>query len=109
MKLKLTLTERRPIFLSSYAVNDLKLVESLCQSIYFPVSSISIGQVTSMHGILYFLLQEYKALKDPLCQQFDFDVHLTQCEKNFIMGLETYDIMAMPSFDNILGLTMGVC
>ncbi|CAI7573210.1 unnamed protein product [Penicillium bialowiezense] len=99
--------ERRPIFLSSYAVNDLGLVEQLCQDIYFPMSPISIGQVTSMHGILYFLLKEYQALKDPLCQKFDFDFHLAQCEKNFIIGLETYDIMAKPSFENILGLTMG--
>ncbi|KAJ5326382.1 uncharacterized protein N7506_009484 [Penicillium brevicompactum] len=99
--------ERRPIFLSSYAVTDLSLVESLCQSIYFPVSSITIGQITSMHGVFFFLLKEYQALKDSLCQQFDFELHLAQCEKNFSMGLETFDIMVMPSFDNILGLIMG--
>lgn len=108
-KLNLTPTERRPIFLSSYAVTDLSLVESLCQNIYFPVSSTSIGQITSMHGIFFFLLKEYQALKDSLCEKFDFKVHLAQCEKNFSMGLETFDIMVIPSFDNILGLTMGVC
>ncbi|KAJ5341655.1 hypothetical protein N7541_010779 [Penicillium brevicompactum] len=100
--------ERRPIFLSSYAVTDLSLVESLCQNIYFPVSSTSIGQITSMHGIFLFLLKEYQALKDSLCEKFDFKVHLAQCEKNFSMGLETFDIMIIPSFDNILGLTMGL-
>ncbi|CAG8929165.1 unnamed protein product [Penicillium salamii] len=98
---------RYPIFLSSYAVNDLKLVESLCQSIYFPIKSISIGQIASMHGIFYYLLKEYEAMKDSLCQQFDFPAQIAQCEKNFIMGLETYEIMSVPSFDNILGLTMG--
>ena len=72
------------------------------------MSSISVGQVTSMHGILYYLLKEHEAMKDPLCQQFEFPVHLARCEKNFIMGVETYEIMAVPSFDNILGLTMGV-
>ncbi|CAG8267906.1 unnamed protein product [Penicillium salamii] len=98
---------RYPIFLSSYAVNDLKLVEGLCQSIYFPIKSISIGQIASMHGIFYCLLKEYEAMKDPLCQQFDFPAQIAQCEKNFIMALETYEIMSVPSFDNILGLTMG--
>lgn len=61
-----------------------------------------------MHGIFFCLLKEYEAMKDPLCQQFDFSAHLAQCEKNLIMGIETYEIMAVPSFDNILGLTMGV-
>lgn len=101
-------TARRPIFLSSYAMTDLKLVESLCQSIYFPITPITIGQITSMHGIFSCLLKESEAMKDPLCQQFDFSAHLAQCEKNLVMGIETYEIMAVPSFDNILGLTMGV-
>lgn len=101
-------TARRPIFLSSYAVTDLKLVEGLCQSIYFPITSITIGQITSMHGIFFCLLKEYEAMKDPLCQQFDFSAHLAQCEENLIMGIETYEILAVPSFDNILGLAMGV-
>ncbi|CAG8087699.1 unnamed protein product [Penicillium olsonii] len=98
---------RRPIFLSSYAVTDLELVENLCRSIYFPIKPICIGQAASMHGIFYFLLKEYEAMKDILCQQFDFPAQIAQCEKNFIMGLETYEIMSVPSFENILGLTMG--
>ncbi|KAJ5757933.1 uncharacterized protein N7511_006627 [Penicillium nucicola] len=98
---------RRPIFLSSYAVTDLEFVENLCQKVYFPMASTSIGQVTSMHGILYYLLKEYMAIKDPLCHDFDFKANLEQCERNFIVGLETYDVMAVPSFENILALTMG--
>ncbi|KAJ9267954.1 transcriptional regulator family: Fungal Specific TF [Paecilomyces variotii] len=98
---------RRPLFLSSYAVSDLAFVERLCQNVYFPMTSVTVGQLTSMHGILYFLLKEYMALKDPLCEEFDFKAHLAQCDRNLISGLETYDILAVPCFENVLALVMG--
>lgn len=106
--IRLIYTARHPIFLSSFAVNDLDLVERLCRDVYFPVGKITVGQVTSMHGILLFLLREYKALDDPLTHEYDIDAQISQCEQNFVAGLETYDILAIPSFENILALVMGV-
>ncbi|KAH8680093.1 hypothetical protein BGZ60DRAFT_401267 [Tricladium varicosporioides] len=100
--------ERPPVFLSSYAVNDLSLIESLCQKVYFPTKPISLGHVTGMHGILYFLLKEYITMQDPLCGEYDLKAHLAKCEQNFNAGIEAYDVLAVPSFENILALTMGV-
>lgn len=61
-----------------------------------------------MHGILFFLLKEYMALKDPLCEKYDFKAYLAQCDRNLIVGLETYDILVVPCFENVLALVMGV-
>ncbi|PYH34002.1 fungal specific transcription factor domain-containing protein [Aspergillus neoniger CBS 115656] len=43
-----------------------------------------------------------------LRQRFDLTTHLDHCEKVFAATLETYDVLAVPSFENILALTMGM-
>ncbi|KAJ0422367.1 fungal-specific transcription factor domain-containing protein [Aspergillus carlsbadensis] len=77
---------RRPIFLSSYAVTDLSIVESLCQKVYSTSELASPGEISSMHGVLYFIIKEMIAFKDPLSEKFD---------------LPTY-------FENVLALVMGM-
>lgn len=64
--------------------------------------------LTAMHGILYFLLREYTTLSDPLCKEYNLKAHLSRCEKSLNVGLEVYDVLAMPCSENILALTMGV-
>lgn len=99
---------RHPIFLSSYAISDLQIVEDLCKSVLSETSRASVGQVASMHGVLFFVLKEFIAMNDELCQKFDLTTHLLHCEKAFAAAMETYDVLAVPSFENILALTMGV-
>ncbi|KAL6889973.1 hypothetical protein GGI43DRAFT_416137 [Trichoderma evansii] len=96
------------IFLSSYAINDLLLVEDLCRRVYFPTDAISIGHVTAMHGILYFLLTEHVLLSTKLSITYNFKSLLSRCEQNLNSGLETYDVFAIPSFENIFSLVMGM-
>ena len=61
-----------------------------------------------MHGVLYFILKEYITLKHPLCKEYDLESYLAKCEQNLNSGLESYDVLAVPSFENIFALTMGV-
>jgi len=37
----------------------MSLVERLCRDVYFPMGQITVGQVTSMHGILFYLMKEH--------------------------------------------------
>ncbi|KAE8377112.1 hypothetical protein BDV26DRAFT_264430 [Aspergillus bertholletiae] len=98
---------RRPIFLCSYAVNDRALVERLCQRVYFPTESISTGHLAAMHGIILTLLKEFTILRNPLCQKFDLKAHTSICEENFNTLVESYDVLAIPSFESIFALIMG--
>lgn len=75
---------------------------------YFPTEAVTVSHLTAMHGILYFVLREYTTLSDPLCKDHDLKAHLARCEKNLNVGLEAYDVLAVPSFESILALTMGV-
>ncbi|PWY83839.1 hypothetical protein BO94DRAFT_599265 [Aspergillus sclerotioniger CBS 115572] len=99
---------RRPIFLSSYATSDLQLVENLCQSGYSITRQASVGQIASMHGVLFFVVKELIVMNAQLCQSFDLFIHLAHCEQIFIAAIETYDVLVVPSFENILALTMGM-
>ncbi|KAL4816596.1 hypothetical protein BDW67DRAFT_190813 [Aspergillus spinulosporus] len=101
---------RRPIFLSSYAISDLQLVESLSRSVYAPTLTgrASVGQIASAHGVLLFILKELIAVKDELGQRFDLLAHLDHCERIFVSALETFEVLAVPKFEHVLALTMGM-
>lgn len=97
-----------PMVMTSFPVNDSGVFESLCQKICFPTDAVSIGQVTVMHGILYFTIKEYVAASDPLCKDYDLKMHLEKCKQKFNVGIETYEMLAIPNFENIFALTLGV-
>ncbi|KAE8161566.1 hypothetical protein BDV40DRAFT_313021 [Aspergillus tamarii] len=97
----------RPIFLCSYAINDRTLVERLCQRVYFPTEPISTGHLAGMHGIILTLLKEFKIMGNPLSQKFDLKAHISTCEQNFNTLVESYDVLAIPSFESIFALIMG--
>ncbi|KAL3495481.1 hypothetical protein BJX62DRAFT_233473 [Aspergillus germanicus] len=99
---------RRPIFLSSYAITDLSIVESLCQKVYSTSELASPGEIASMHGVLHFVMKEMIAFKDPLSRKFDLPTYLAHCERNFVAAVETYEVLAVPNFENVLALVMGM-
>ncbi|XHG04012.1 hypothetical protein AWENTII_007296 [Aspergillus wentii] len=61
-----------------------------------------------MHGTLYFVLKELIEFKDPLCEKFDLSTYLDHCEHNFAAAVETYEVLTIPSFENILAIGMGM-
>lgn len=61
-----------------------------------------------MYGIMYCLLKEFVLLQSPLAKEHDLKVHVATCERNFSRGIETYQTLAMPCFENILSLSLGV-
>ncbi|KAL2819148.1 hypothetical protein BJX63DRAFT_382501 [Aspergillus granulosus] len=99
---------RTPMFLTSHPITDLPLVEDLFRKVYFPTEPLSVGHVTAMHGILLSLLKEFIGLKDPLAEKYDLPSYIPIVEKNFNAGLETYEILAVPSFENVLSLLLAV-
>ncbi|OJJ65052.1 hypothetical protein ASPSYDRAFT_39849 [Aspergillus sydowii CBS 593.65] len=99
---------RVPYFLLSRPVNDLNLIEELFRKVYFPTEALSVGHVTAMHGVLFYLLKEFISFKDPLAEKYDLSPHLETCEKNFSAGIETYEILVVPNFENTLSLLLAV-
>ncbi|KAJ4252800.1 hypothetical protein NW762_010706 [Fusarium torreyae] len=96
------------VSLSGYFINDVTEVEKLCQRVHFPVEPVTLGQITSLNGIFYMLVKEFKMLQVNLGEEYDLDELLLKCQRNFNLGIETYEIMVQPTYDNVLALTLAV-
>ncbi|KAF5005909.1 hypothetical protein FDECE_7667 [Fusarium decemcellulare] len=96
------------ILLAGYAITNLSLIESLCQKVYFPTEPVSVGHVTCVNGILYMVFRELEVLEIPLLKDFNSAELIAQAERNFNLGIETFDVLAVPSFENVLALAIAV-
>ncbi|KAI0531652.1 hypothetical protein GGR58DRAFT_518364 [Xylaria digitata] len=96
------------IFLHGYMISDVTLIEDICRRVCFPTDPVSTSLVNSMHGLLYILLRECLILGDPLGKEYDLKEYAAHCGRNFNTGIQTYDILAVPSFENVSSLTLGV-
>lgn len=61
-----------------------------------------------MYGMLYYLLEEYIQLNDPITTQWDCRAYANLCEKNFYASIETYELLIEPSYFNTRALLIGV-
>ncbi|KAI1368129.1 hypothetical protein F5Y08DRAFT_326165 [Xylaria arbuscula] len=100
--------EHGSVFLHGYVVSDITFIENICRRVYFPTDPVSTGLTTAMYGLLHFLLKEISILGEPLGTEYDLKTYVTHCKRNFNAGIETYNILVIPSFENILSLTLGV-
>lgn len=93
----------------SYPINDLSFVERLCQKIYFSTHGASPGDHAAVYGLFYFVMKEYLAAKDPLCDRFDFERYAEACRKRFHTEVENLQVLVVPSLENIIALIIGAC
>lgn len=47
-------------------------------------------------------------MRNSLCQKYDLKLHAVRCEQNLNSIIESYEVLAVPSFENIFALVMGV-
>ncbi|KAF4952543.1 hypothetical protein FGADI_6614 [Fusarium gaditjirri] len=95
-------------FFPGQALTDVPLIEHLCQKVYFPTEPVTLGHITSVNGILRLLLREFIITKDSLSEEHNLEELKAQAERNFDRGLQTFELMTVPSFENILAITAAV-
>ncbi|CAG8921600.1 unnamed protein product [Penicillium salamii] len=100
--------KQKPLFISSYPINDVTLIERLCQKVYFPTRDVSAGDIAAMHGVFYWLMREYLSTNDRFCQQFDLVTHFKNCKSSFEAQIRSHSVFAVPSFENVIALAMGI-
>lgn len=83
-------------------------MERLCQKVYFPTRNISTGDVAAMHGVLYWLMKEYLSRNDDFSKKLDLATHFQNCKASFEAGIKSHNVITVPSFENVIALTMGV-
>ncbi|KKK25394.1 hypothetical protein P175DRAFT_0530702 [Aspergillus ochraceoroseus IBT 24754] len=97
-----------PFFLVNQSWKDAHQLESLCQSIYFPIETIPPGSMTLLHGLLYFIIRDYMHERDPDLARFDLASSEAFCEKNFSHGLNSYQMVVYPTLEKVQALLIGV-
>ncbi|KAF2210030.1 hypothetical protein CERZMDRAFT_69594 [Cercospora zeae-maydis SCOH1-5] len=88
-----------------YGMPGLEYLETACRAAYFPTEPLSAGQVAVMHGLIYYLLWEWKSRPDiPPPGNMDFDSMMKLSEGNFELALRTYEVLAYATHDNTMAL-----
>ena len=104
----LTLIAQPPFFLVSQSWINSARVESLCQSIYFPLNPVAAGSFTLFYGLLFYIIRDYLHAGDTDLARFDLQSSLKLCEQYFATGLSTPEIMVDPTLEKIQALLLGV-
>jgi hypothetical protein len=92
-----------------YNFGSTEYLESLASNAFFPTRPISLGAVTCMHGLFYVLVKDFKFDQSlPVPPAFDLQAFSDLCLNNFLLGLESHEIMMVPSADNVRALEIGV-
>ncbi|PGH36814.1 hypothetical protein GX50_00271 [[Emmonsia] crescens] len=97
-----------PFFLVNNSWRDYLQIERLCQKIYFPSEPITAGSITLMHGLLYFIIRDYIHIGDTSLTHSDCALYADMCEKSFVSGLKTYDMLVSPTLEKVQALLIGV-
>lgn len=105
---RLTSPAQPPFFLVSQSWKDTRQLESLCQSIYFPIEPIPSGSTTLLHGLLYFVIRDYIHEGDPDLARYDLGSSKSFCERTFSAGLDSPQMLADPTLEKVQALLIGV-
>lgn len=93
----------------AYAFRDHRQLERLCQQVYFPTEPVSLASLTLMNGMLFYMIKEllfegnHGAVKD-----YDLSGFAKQAERNFHLGLQTYEVLTHPSLESSKVLMLGM-
>ncbi|KAK5088597.1 hypothetical protein LTR05_002817 [Lithohypha guttulata] len=93
----------------AYAFRDHKQLERLCQQIYFPTEPVTLASLTLMNGMIFYMIKEllfegsYGACKD-----YDLKSYHDQAERNFHLGVETYEVFTHPSLESTKVLMLAM-
>ncbi|RMJ20164.1 hypothetical protein CDV36_000281 [Fusarium kuroshium] len=98
----------QPILYYFHGVYDRLQIEKLCRRIYFPLDSVSAAEVTLLNGMLSVVLRELDNIDDSEITSEEITRYQSICESQFQTGLEVYEVMAMPTRENVMILVIGM-
>lgn len=93
----------------AYAFRDHRQLERICQQVYFPTEPVSMATLTLMNGMIFYMIKELLwGTTSSLGEQFDLKAYHDQAERNFHLGVETYEIFTQPSNESAKVLMLAV-
>ncbi|KAH7141821.1 hypothetical protein EDB81DRAFT_691303 [Dactylonectria macrodidyma] len=106
--LQLLRAVREPLLFLLYGLHDRAQVDVLCQRAYFPVEALAASEITLFNGILCCILRESILTQSSGLGDEDLNNMRSLCEANFQAGLETFEVMAIPTHENAMILSVAM-
>lgn len=104
-----TFRKRPSLAFLIYGFGDTSYLEALATNAYFPTKAMSLGALTTMHGLFYVLAKDFKFDRTlPVPPDFDLQAFSDTCLSNFCLGLESHELLTVPSIDNVRAIEIGV-
>ncbi|KAH6985372.1 hypothetical protein EDB80DRAFT_732260 [Ilyonectria destructans] len=100
--------EKEPLFFLLYGFHDRAQVDVLCQRVYFPVEALATSEITLFNGILCCILRESILIQSSGLADEDLNDMRSLCEANLQAGLETFEVMAIPTHENTMILSLAM-
>ncbi|KAJ3545847.1 hypothetical protein NM208_g2307 [Fusarium decemcellulare] len=103
-----TVNDTTPYLFTFYSLYDRTQVEEICTKVYFPVQPATSTEITLCHGILCTLLCEPHTAAHPELASDQMSKFRQICQGIFQAGLESHEVMAIPTFENALILSLAM-
>ncbi|KAJ5085024.1 C6 transcription factor [Penicillium argentinense] len=97
-----------PFFLVSQAWRDYQQLESLCQSVYFPLQPVAAGSLSLLHGLLYYIIRDYMHEKPADLAHYDLSPSAAFCERKLSSFLQSNETIVNPTLEKLQTLLIGV-
>lgn len=85
-----------------------KVFEELCRRIYFPIEPISRDQLMLFYGAMSFIARSVELRPEHQLSEQEVESTRSLCEKKFFQGVQTYEVMALPSRSRVFALYLAV-
>lgn len=102
-----TYKEESAVF-SFYGLYAWKIFEDLCRRIYFPIEPVSKDQLILFYGTVSSIARSVDLPKEHSFNEQELDLTRRLCEEKFLQGVQTYEVMALPSRERIFALYLAV-
>ncbi|KAL5360472.1 fungal-specific transcription factor domain-containing protein [Aspergillus floccosus] len=97
-----------PFFLVSQTWRNPQQLETLCQSVYFPLEPVTAGALALLHGLLYYIIRDYLHEQPADFAHYDLSSSAAFCERQFSSALQNHDMIVNPTLEKIQALLIGV-
>ncbi|KAF4259427.1 hypothetical protein CNMCM8812_005873 [Aspergillus fumigatus] len=69
---------------------------------------IPAGSLTLLHGLLYYIIRDYLHEECSDLARFDLAAYAGFCERHFLAGLKSYEMMCDPTLQKVQALLIGI-
>lgn len=102
-----TFVEESGVF-SFYGLYAWNVFEDLCRRIYFPIEPITKDQLVLFYGAVSAIARSIDVPPEHQLNKQELEVTRRFCEEKFFQGVQTYEVMALPSRERVFAIYLAV-